>query len=297
MNNWGTKEWFESQFSSHELDTLGDKWGHRWRGSQKLRYKLSLSVIKNIVKNSRSLKILDIGCALGDFTSKVYHLNPRNEFYGIDISQKAIDYVSKKYKWLHAKPSALPDIPFPSNSFDLVIALEVLYYLEEKDRRNALHEIKRVLKNGGYLLVSGPLDGGKRYFSKDVVLQLLSKFFIIEHVTFNYAKVYTYVEKRTLGLYSRLVAMEDIFAMGNEEFLSYLSKKPKTRANFLYVLRGIFALPLLGWSFRLLLKSIVRLLKAFLSSRSIPTFFYLINRHLAKEKGKSHVIILCRKER
>lgn len=295
MNKWGTKEWFESQFNSHELDTLGDKWGHRWRGSQKLRYKLSLEVIKEIVKNSRNLKILDIGCALGDFITKVYELNPKNEFYGMDISQKAIDYVQNKYKWLRAKKGALPDIPFPSNSFDLIIALEVLYYLNKRERKMALCEIKRTLKIGGYLFVSGPLGG--RYFNEKEIIKLLSTFFTIKRVTFNYMKLYTFFERKMLKLLSLFDLMKYISIMNNEEFLIYLDNKSKAKTMLLRIFRSLLSFPLFGKKLRFLIEFIIRSLRWFLSLKCVPLIFYLVSRYLIPQKSKSHIIILCVKEK
>ena len=96
---WGTKEWFESKFNN--LDNFGDKWGHRWRGSQKFRYDLYIKILKSILPTKEKIKILDIGCALGDFTKRVWQLDPKNEIYGIDISENAIARVSKELSLIH----------------------------------------------------------------------------------------------------------------------------------------------------------------------------------------------------
>ncbi len=294
---WTTKEWFESMFDSLELDTLGDKWGHRWRGSQKFRHRLSFKLIKEIVKKGENLAILDIGCGLGEFTAKVYQLNPKNSIYGIDISQKAIDYVSKKHQWLQAKVGALPEIPFPNDSFDLVIALEVLYYLNSEDREKAVQEIKRILKDGGYLLLSGVLDGGKRYFSEKEIIQLLSKYFSLEAIQFNYAKPYTYIESRLLSLYSKLVTIQRLATLVDEEFRNFLNEKQMTNAQayILRKVRGFFSVPLLGSVLKIFFHSSSWLLRVILSLESIPAFFFIFSKLLAKEATKSHIIILGRK--
>ena len=291
---WGTKDWFESQFDSLGLDTLGDKWGHRWRGSQKFRHRLSLKLIKGIVEKGKNLAILDIGCALGDFTAKVYQLNPRNRVYGVDISQRAVDYVTKKYRWLQAKVGALPNIPFPNESFDLVIALEVLYYLNDEDRERAVKDIKRVLRNGGYLLLSGVLDGGKRYFSEKEIVQLLSKYFSLEAIQFNYAKPYTYIESRLLSLYSKLVAVQRLAALSDEELQNFLDERSAARAHILCKVRGILVMPLLGWILRTLLRYGSRLLRMSLSLEILPALFFVFSKLLAGETAKSHIIILGR---
>ncbi|MCD6172024.1 MAG: methyltransferase domain-containing protein [Thermoplasmata archaeon] len=295
---WATKEWFESMFDSLELDTLGDKWGHRWKGSQKFRHRLSFKLIKEIVKKGENLAILDIGCGLGEFTAKVYQLNPKNSIYGIDISQKAIDYVSKKYQWLQAKVGALPEIPFPNDSFDLVIALEVLYYLNSEDREKAVKDMKRVLKDGGYLLLSGVLDGGKRYFSEKEIIQLLSKYFSLETIQFNYAKPYTYIESGVLNLYSKLVGVQRLAALSSEEFQNFLNERSMTNAQayILHKVRRLFSMPLLGSVLRIFFHSSSWLLRVILSLESIPAFFFVFSKLLVGETAKSQIMILAQKK-
>ena len=295
---WGTKDWCESQFDSLELDTLGNKWGHRWRGSQKFRHRLSLRLIKRIVEKGKNLAILDIGCALGDFTAKVYQLNPRNRVYGVDISQRAVDYVSKKYRWLQAKVGALPNIPFPNDSFDLVIALEVLYYLNNEDREKAVKDIKRVLRNGGYLLLSGVLDDGKRYFSEKEIIQLLSKYLSLEAIQFNYAKPYTCIERRLLNLYSKLVDVREIVALSDEEFQNFLNERSltKVQAYILRKMRKILGIPLLGSVLRIFFHSSSWLLRVILSLEGIPALFFVFSKLLLGETAKSQIMILAQKK-
>jgi SAM-dependent methyltransferase len=45
-------------------------------------------------------------------------------------------------------------LPFENNYFDMVIAAAVLEHVEEKELSNVLLEIRRVLKPGGYFLIS-----------------------------------------------------------------------------------------------------------------------------------------------
>ena len=295
MANWGTREWFEDQFNTHDLDVLGDRWGHRWRGSQKFRHKLCLGLIKEIVKKN-NLAILDIGCALGDFTTMVHYLNPTNKIYGIDISQRAVDYVSGKYPWLQAKVGALPAIPFSDESFDLVVALEVLYYLNVKEREKAVRDIKRVLKDGGYLFLSVVLDGGKRYFSEENIIRLVSKYFSLESIQFNYAKPYTWMEKHLLFLYSRLAAMQRLSSMSDEQFQDFISEKSANKVSILRKARNILTVPTLGLVLKLLVECGRRGLKGILSIECIPAVFYRFAKIFARNTSKSQIIILAKNQ-
>jgi ubiquinone/menaquinone biosynthesis C-methylase UbiE len=210
MNHaWGSKEWFEYQFSDIENEKTEDRWGHQWRGSQKFRYDLYIRMLKTLLPAKKSIKVLDIGCGLGDLTKMVWSLDPKNDITGIDISENAINRISKMnekegLRDLKFRVGSLPSLKFKDHSFNLVLCLEVLYYLNEEDRKISLEEINRIIKPGGYLLLSGGLDGSGRYFVEDVIVRLISKDFNIEMVEYNYAKIYTSVEKRFLSVLNHL---------------------------------------------------------------------------------------------
>jgi len=52
--------------------------------------------------------------------------------------------------------ASILDLPFPDMSFDSVTALEVIEHLHRNEQRQAVNELKRVLKRGGRLVVSIP---------------------------------------------------------------------------------------------------------------------------------------------
>ena len=58
---------------------------------------------------------------------------------------------------------------FPSDSLDVVSAFEVIEHLNEEDQRCLLGEIRRVLKPGGFFLLSTPnrVASGRRRMSPD----------------------------------------------------------------------------------------------------------------------------------
>ena len=98
----------------------------------------------------RPWKILDLGCGLGE-TSK--RLKRFGEVIGVDSSKEAI----KKAQTSNLKKAMVMDITnlsFPNNSFDLVTAFDVFEHLE--DDQKGLEEAFRVLKKGGFLLLTVP---------------------------------------------------------------------------------------------------------------------------------------------
>lgn len=77
--------------------------------------------------NDKNLRILDIDCALGDFTVQVKELLRPQELCAIDISEAAIRKAILKYKnsGIKFKTGSLPNLEeFKGESFNLVLASE-----------------------------------------------------------------------------------------------------------------------------------------------------------------------------
>ena len=159
---WTSKEWHNNHFPENQLDLEGDTWGKRWRGMEKMRYETYLKLIKEDLQSSHSLKILDIGCALCDFTVKAWELNRNNQIWGMDISDNAIAWVTENFPNFNFKTAAIPDIPFDVK-FDIVLCLETLYYTDQK--RKTLENIRDSLVPSGMLVFSGNLNARDGYFT------------------------------------------------------------------------------------------------------------------------------------
>lgn len=101
--------------------------------------------------------VLDVGCGGGKTVSKLCEMVGNGKVYGIDYSDLCIKKAEKlnhksvlcgKVKLQKAPVSALP---FDSDKFDLVTAVETYYFWP--DKLNDLREIWRVLKPGGKILL------------------------------------------------------------------------------------------------------------------------------------------------
>jgi 2-polyprenyl-3-methyl-5-hydroxy-6-metoxy-1,4-benzoquinol methylase len=294
--DYGTKPWFENQFKN--LDVKGDRWGHRWRGSQKFRYDLYTKILKSVLPTKKKIKILDIGCALGDFTKRVWQLDPKNEIFGIDISENAIDQVSKEYPTMKFRVGSLPVLSFNENSFDLVLCLEVLYYLNPVDRVKSLEYIKKVLKTDGYLFFSGVLDGGVRYFAEDEIIELISKYFDVERIEYNYAMIYTAIESKFLFLLNISEIIEMALNMSDTEFLKWCDdRRDKLRVEKVKKVRKIINRMPFGQDMTMMITRVVgKPIKATLSAKVFVILSYKLTKFLFSGKGKTSIIILCRRK-
>lgn len=291
--NWGTKEWFEYMLG--DVGKEGDKWGHRWRGSQKFIYYSRIIILKNVLPKKK-IKILDIGCALGDFTKQVWQLNSKNDIFGIDISKNAITRISKKYPDMRFILGSLPNLSFKENYFDLILCLEVLYYLNPKDRIKSLETIKKALKPDGYFFFSGVLDGGIRYFAEDEIIELISKYFDIERIEYNYAKIYTTIESKFLFLLNICDIIEMALNISDTEFLKWCGeredKRKAEKVNKFWKIMNRFPFG----------RNIVNVIDRFMSSIirgvlswKIPvSLSYKLTELILREKGKTGITILAR---
>ena len=101
--------------------------------------------------------ILDVGCGGGKTISRLARRAVHGKVYGIDLSADMIDYSKQVNNKLIATnrtqivQSSVEKTGFEDEFFDLVTAVETYYFWP--DLELAFREIKRILKNGGSLLI------------------------------------------------------------------------------------------------------------------------------------------------
>lgn len=137
---------------------------------------------KKVLNLCESKDILEIGA--GSSIAKKEMVTLANSYTGIDISKKNISRLSNECENLNLSlyVDNAESMQFKDNSFDLVIALAMVYYL---DTDKFLSEVKRVLRPGGTLFfctsnidVPGfqPALGSKNYLSIEEWNKILKKY-------------------------------------------------------------------------------------------------------------------------
>ena len=110
-------------------------------------------VVLNEIKSSRTIPrtILDVGCGNGSFTRVVSAAFPGSDITAIDTS------ISKLYTFDNIKfmKGSVEQLPFASESFDIVITVLSLHHWKEKGK--GISEIYRVLKKEGRIIIGDPL--------------------------------------------------------------------------------------------------------------------------------------------
>lgn len=105
------------------------------------------SVVESLANKHHAKKILDVGCGTGKL---VMYLNKFGfKAHGCD------PYLKPRMNNLFIKASAT-NLPFKSNSFDLITSISVIEHLKKSELRKFLSEAKRVLKIKGSIFLVTP---------------------------------------------------------------------------------------------------------------------------------------------
>lgn len=106
--------------------------------------------------------VLDLGCGNG----RLYQLFEKNSRYkertmnkvhyvGVDFSRKLLKQARMSYPKVEFRLGDVRAIPADSRQFDVVFCLAVFHHLPTiAHRRQALREVRRVLKPGGYFIMT-----------------------------------------------------------------------------------------------------------------------------------------------
>lgn len=124
---------------------------------KKMRESLDSEVrrsILNLVEANSHAKLLDTGCANGSFTMELGERIGTDKLYGIEI---ASEYLGEnlKQKAVNICAADLNEpLPLDDEDFDVVHSNQVIEHLYNTDVY--IKEIYRVLKPGGYAIISTP---------------------------------------------------------------------------------------------------------------------------------------------
>ncbi len=105
--------------------------------------------------------ILDAGVGPGVIFSEILKIKQQVQGYAIDVSKKCTDYTKTVLRYFkitdrtHVSVQDMRKTAFKEEFFDIVVASEVIEHVP--DPWDVLHEIHRILRRGGYLIIGVPI--------------------------------------------------------------------------------------------------------------------------------------------
>lgn len=102
----------------------------------------------------QGLDVLDAAC--GEGYGSALLAGSAASVTGVDVSARAVEHAQERYAGdsLEFRVADCLDLPFEDDAFDCIVSFETLEHLEDHD--GLMKEFRRVLKPGGFLLLSSP---------------------------------------------------------------------------------------------------------------------------------------------
>ena len=118
-----------------------------------IQEKYELPILMNMLTSNTFDTVLEIGCGNGNGTKLIKkYLNPL-QITAIDLDEKMIQIAQEKVEdestTFRVMDASILD--FPDNSFDAIFDFCIIHHIP--DWKNCIGELRRVLKNGGNLIV------------------------------------------------------------------------------------------------------------------------------------------------
>ncbi len=101
---------------------------------------------------NKNAAILDVGCAKGFMLHDFKQLLPELTVAGIDVSQYAIENAIEDMR-PYIRVGNACELPYPDNSFDLVISINTIHNLPIDKCKKALREIERVSRSHSFITI------------------------------------------------------------------------------------------------------------------------------------------------
>ena len=116
-------------------------------------YHENMNVILSMVEHNSNARVLDLGCGDGVFTSELAANIGTTDIHGIDVFKEEAEASRRKGIQVHSA-NLNEKFPIKDKLIDVVCANQIIEHLHETDL--FIHEIRRVLRPGGYAIVSTP---------------------------------------------------------------------------------------------------------------------------------------------
>jgi ubiquinone/menaquinone biosynthesis C-methylase UbiE len=156
MNNSRKRQVGQIDEQGRGLPDLGPDVYSRWRASElgAITERLERRLVLDCIGEVSGSAVLDVGCGDGDLAVDLWRRGAA--VVGVDVSADMIAAAQARARQAEAdidfQVAAAGSLPFPPDSFDVVVAVTVLCFID--DATPVFREIARVLRPGGRMVIS-----------------------------------------------------------------------------------------------------------------------------------------------
>jgi ubiquinone/menaquinone biosynthesis C-methylase UbiE len=152
-------------------------------------------VAATIDSASPHFSLLDAGCGTGGMLNVVRQKFPAADLAGVDQSTHALELTAARKTGAKLTSASVHELPFPGNSFDFVLSLDVLSSVGLDDSL-AVREAHRVLRPAGRLILNvaaleflkgahdRAVDANRRYARRQLQALLEGAHFRVERLSY-----------------------------------------------------------------------------------------------------------------
>jgi ubiquinone/menaquinone biosynthesis C-methylase UbiE len=152
-------------------------------------------VVNSVESAVPDFSLLDAGCGSGGMLAALRQRFPHADLSGIDAFERGVQLTAERGLGARLMTASVHELPFPSDSFDFVLSLDVWSHANVDDAL-AAHETHRVLRPGGHLILNlaafeflkgahdHATDVARRYTRAEVRTVLEGAGFVVERLTY-----------------------------------------------------------------------------------------------------------------
>lgn len=106
--------------------------------------------------DEKGCRLLDLGCGTGLELEEYFLLNPTAIVTGIDLSQRMLAALEKKFpcKNINLICGSYFDVPLGDSSFDAAVSVESLHHFTTEEKIPLYTKLRTALKDGGYFVLT-----------------------------------------------------------------------------------------------------------------------------------------------